>query len=217
MVANSDRRMSFIGSKSSSIIFASFPTAADPGTIQVGTFTRSFAKISDTRFSVADAYKTWYNTSSADNTLCIPIAIYGIKQKINISLSAIAMDVSTSASKCMLSDGETSVEDALTWKYIGTASGNNKVAVNKTSGTYRVLAQVGSGACFCIDIPTIALSSNTNSFQAGAMYTSSAYSGVSIGATLSAIWCVQYYESGTAKTGQVTIRVYHKDDRYETS
>lgn len=48
------------------------------------------------------------NTSS-----CIPIAIYGIKQTINLKFSAIASDISTAADHCMMSDGVTNVEDIL--------------------------------------------------------------------------------------------------------
>lgn len=51
---------------------------------------------------------------TTDNTCIIPLQIYGIKKTISLKINAIASDVSTSASKCMMSDGETSVEDAVT-------------------------------------------------------------------------------------------------------
>ena len=50
---------------------------------------------------------------STNNSMCIPVAIYGIKKTLTLTFSAIASDVSTSASKCMLSDGVTSVEDVV--------------------------------------------------------------------------------------------------------
>lgn len=55
------------------------------------------------------------SVSFTDNNTyaCIPVAIYGIKQTINLKFSAIASDISTAADHCMLSDGITSVEDAL--------------------------------------------------------------------------------------------------------
>ena len=50
---------------------------------------------------------------NTDNSHTIPIAIYGIKTTATAKINVIATDVSTSADKCMLSDGVTSVEDAL--------------------------------------------------------------------------------------------------------
>ena len=60
--------------------------------------------------------------SATDNTKLIPYQIYGIKLHHTVEIKAIAPEVSTLASKCMLSDGETSVEDELDRK--------NKSAVN---------------------------------------------------------------------------------------
>lgn len=51
-------------------------------------------------------------TKVIGNILCIPKAIYGIKKTVKVKIAAIAGDVSTSADKCMLSDGVTSVQDA---------------------------------------------------------------------------------------------------------
>jgi hypothetical protein len=80
------------------------------GLLNVGriNITRSIDYVSDTTLYFQEGYST-----ASNNNLCVPIAIYGIKQKVRISLSAIISNVSTSASKCMLSDGETSVEDAI--------------------------------------------------------------------------------------------------------
>jgi hypothetical protein len=60
----------------------------------------------------------WVTSSDTniDNNRNIPIAIYGLKSSVNVDMSALVANVSTSASKCMLSDGETSVEDALASK-----------------------------------------------------------------------------------------------------
>jgi len=71
---------------------------------------------SDTSLIVEDAYSA--TSSSAAQTITngriIPVAVYGLKSSVNVDMSALVANVSTSASKCMLSDGETSVEDALT-------------------------------------------------------------------------------------------------------
>lgn len=47
------------------------------------------------------------------NNMCIPLKIYGIKNKLQV----IASDVSTSASKCMLSNGK-GVEDVIDREYV---------------------------------------------------------------------------------------------------
>ena len=58
---------------------------------------------------------------TVSNNNIIPTKIYGIKKTINLKINAIASDVSTSASKCMMSDGR-SVEDTLTEKIEVTAN-----------------------------------------------------------------------------------------------
>lgn len=58
--------------------------------------------------------KGW-SGSTEDSTRAIPLAIYGIKISQTVEIKAIAPEVSTSASKCMMSDGETSVEDVLNY------------------------------------------------------------------------------------------------------
>jgi hypothetical protein len=75
--------------------------------------TRQITYVSDTSLSVGDGY-LGQASATVNNATCVPIVVYGIKQKVSISLSAIISNVSTSASKCMLSDGETSVEDVVT-------------------------------------------------------------------------------------------------------
>lgn len=76
---------------------------------------RRVTYVDNTHFTFGSAFIGSSSTYTSDNSVMIPIAVYGIKQKVTISLSAIIANVSTSASKCMLSDGETSVEDALTY------------------------------------------------------------------------------------------------------
>ena len=86
---------------------------------------RSASRNSDTSYSIGDCYtQNSGSNRTVNNNLCVPIAVYGIKQKVTISLSAIISNVSTSASKCMLSDGETSVEEAIAdnnkWNLVGS-------------------------------------------------------------------------------------------------
>lgn len=57
-------------------------------------------------------YSGFYN-GAQNNEYAIPLAVYGIKTTTSVKINAIAMDVSTSADKCMLSDGVTNVEDAI--------------------------------------------------------------------------------------------------------
>lgn len=63
---------------------------------------RQFFYSTDTSYSVGDGYLG----NGTDNGRTIPIAIYGIKKKITVSFDALAESVSTLASKCMLSDGD---------------------------------------------------------------------------------------------------------------
>jgi hypothetical protein len=48
-----------------------------------------------------------------NNGFLIPVAIYGFKKTITVDVSGIISDVSTSADKCMLSDGVTSVQNTI--------------------------------------------------------------------------------------------------------
>lgn len=71
---------------------------------------------SDTSLSIGNAYYYYIPNSSnpgVANNVCVPLAIYGIKKTVKIKFDALAKDVSTLASKCMLDDGETSVEDVI--------------------------------------------------------------------------------------------------------
>lgn len=50
------------------------------------------------------------SSSTVDNNYMIPLAIYGLKTTLDGTMFMMAEDLATSADKCMLSDGETSVE-----------------------------------------------------------------------------------------------------------
>ena len=74
------------------------------------------------KISFADAHLAVGTTVySTNNSVLIPIAIYGIKTTASVKINAVAMDVNTSADHCMLSDGVTSVEDFV--NEIGSADG----------------------------------------------------------------------------------------------
>lgn len=71
----------------------------------------------DTSYSFGDAsYKIGTNATVTDNNYLTPIAVYGIKKTLNLKFSAIAGELSTAADHCMMSDGETSVEEAISIK-----------------------------------------------------------------------------------------------------
>lgn len=59
-----------------------------------------------------------YTGGTTSNNNAIPIAVYGIKTTASVKISAIAESVSTSADKCMLDDGVTSVEDAINYSSV---------------------------------------------------------------------------------------------------
>lgn len=79
----------------------------------VGVFWRNFTRVSDTEYVISDcSLKDMSTSTTTNNSLLIPYKIYGFKKKLTAKIKAIAHDVSTSASKCML-DENTSVADAL--------------------------------------------------------------------------------------------------------
>lgn len=73
---------------------------------------RVLTRVSDTSFSVGDAK----NQNTTDNTVCIPVAIYGIKSSFQFKVNAIASELSTRADHCFLDDETTTVEEAITYK-----------------------------------------------------------------------------------------------------
>ena len=77
-------------------------------------FLRTVTRVSDSSFNIADGQKGYGQTVEIDNTVCVPVAIYGIKTSVTVDVSGVISDVSTSADKCMMSDGVTSVENKIT-------------------------------------------------------------------------------------------------------
>ena len=71
------------------------------------TYYRQCQYISNTEYNVDNAKKG----TSTDNTVCIPIAIYGIKKDFQFKVNAIADTLSTRADHCFLDDETTTVED----------------------------------------------------------------------------------------------------------
>ena len=95
----------------------------------VRTFLRGVAYVDETHLSIADCtYATGTTADVTNNDSCIPVEVIGHKRKVTAKIKAIAHDVSTSASKCMMSDGQTNVEDEIKLKTL--FSGN----VNFTNG-----------------------------------------------------------------------------------
>ena len=104
-----------------------YATATSPAAASNRTITCT----SNTQLSVDSAW----NAGSVVNTELVPIAVYGIKQSVTVDVSAVISDVSTDADKCMLSDGVTSVEDALTPTEYGAPADVTKTSV-ATGTTY---------------------------------------------------------------------------------
>jgi len=80
----------------------------------IGVMTRDIVYVNATTYQFGNA--TWKDMTAATQTLndyAIPYRIYGFKFKQTVKIQAIAHDVSTSASKCMMSDGQTSVEEMI--------------------------------------------------------------------------------------------------------
>lgn len=106
-----DYVMSQLAIKSKNGTMLDFASGGPGGT---QNWRRFVQRVSDTVVSFEDC-TAFIGTSSGsvNNARLIPYQIYGIKLHHTVEINAIAADVSTQASKCMLSDGVTSVEDAL--------------------------------------------------------------------------------------------------------
>lgn len=161
---------------------------------------RYIARTNDTVYSAQDAYTEQGSATSPtlNNQFIIPIAIYGIKQTINLEFSAIASDVSTSADKCMLSDEVTSVEDKLsavdtTLSSLGAAatkgvatsvqSGNANLVTSDAVNT-KVNSVVAAMGIYENEVANVSAPNNTNfcavtlpagTYIAVAVYQSSTY------------------------------------------
>ena len=84
----------------------------------VGCYNRWMTYASNTTYTIDTGYVVNSGGTRFEwTTACIPLVIYGIKNSIEFDFSAIASDVSTSADKCMMSDGVTTVNTAVTNLY----------------------------------------------------------------------------------------------------
>lgn len=92
---------------------------------------RDINYVSDTQLSVQSAYQCVGTSAyTTDNSLLVPDAVYGFKKSLDIT--AIVSNVSTDATKCILSDNVTNVDDAIdgmTWKYLDSTAGNAEIAI----------------------------------------------------------------------------------------
>lgn len=98
-------------------------------------------QMTDTGVAFGDCtYAHDSTAATTENLYMIPVRIYGIKKTVTVTFDALAKNVSTSASKCMMSDEETSVEDAIedstTWELIDTVSVTGGSGVNN----YKVIS-----------------------------------------------------------------------------
>ena len=112
----------------------------DSSSTNIYVISRTASYVDDTHYTFNNAKFHQNGSSRVDNNdYMIPYKIYGIKKTLNIKLNAIATDVSTSADKCMMSDGETSVEEAIDdvnshlIKTATTATGTTDVTGNLTT------------------------------------------------------------------------------------
>lgn len=117
---------------------------------------RGITRNSDTSYTFTDALVG--NTSTADNSRCIPVAVYGIKKTIQLKINAIATELSTRADHCFLDDEVTTVEDALNNANIIDQTPGNSVTLNFTVAGAQVQASQG----FRIGISFPFITKNTN-------------------------------------------------------
>lgn len=85
----------------------------------VRAFSRSVSYVDATHLSFSDCtMSTGTTADTTNNDSCIPIEIYIGKYDPTVKATAIATNVSTLASNCMMSDEQTSVEDELATKLL---------------------------------------------------------------------------------------------------
>ena len=120
----------------------------------VRTATRNITYVDATHLDIEDAIIMETGGSmTTNNGWCIPIRVIGYKKDLTAKIKAIAHDVSTSASKCMMSDEQTSVEDAITalgYKYkqiynSGKFTADNTVTLTDNIGNFKfIVARTGN-------------------------------------------------------------------------
>lgn len=132
----------FISEKGRGVLFT---VAATSGGAYTTNIQRTVARTSDVQFEVRDCYSQNNNSSrTTSNSNFIPIAVYGIKKSISLDISALISNVSTSASKCMLSDGR-SVENATIKSTEVTISGKT-IAGNGKQNLGSIVSGLPSGS-----------------------------------------------------------------------
>ena len=122
----------------------------------VRTATRNIVYVDATHLDIEDAtIMETGGSMTTNNGWCVPIRVIGYKKDLTAKIQAIAHNVSTEASKCMLSDEETSVEDAITalskkYKLIynsGKFTADNTVALTDNVGDFKFLvARTGNSS-----------------------------------------------------------------------
>lgn len=122
----------------------------------IRTATRNIVYVDATHLDIEDAtIMETGGSMTTNNGWCIPIRVIGYKKDLTAKIKAIAHDVSTSASKCMMSDDTTSVEDMITalskkYKLIynsGKFTADNTVALTDNVGDFKFLvARTGNSS-----------------------------------------------------------------------
>ena len=125
---------------------------------------RSATYVSDTSYSISTGYKN----QTTDNSMMIPIAVYGIKTSIQFKVNAIASNLSTRADHCFLDDETTTVEDAITWKLAGSGTSVSVDSIIDDAREFLMLASYapsGNDWTYTFNVPQIALTENKRFFN----------------------------------------------------
>ena len=144
-----------IARKGNNIIISCAFTASNGA----NALTRIVTRVSDTSYSVASAYRAVGSTAQVqDDTVLIPLAVYGIKASFQFKVNAIATELSTRADHCFLDDETTTVEDMVEdsgWETLSTYVKYRKIGkvvhIKLTSGytiassSWTTLATLPSG------------------------------------------------------------------------
>lgn len=102
------------------------------------TGSRTITHVSDTVLTFGSAELYYPSGHNTNDGFCVPIAIYGQNKQITAKIKAIAHDVSTLASKCMMSDEQTSVEDMVTTDGLHNVTTTSNVYVSEYFNYFKI-------------------------------------------------------------------------------
>lgn len=167
---------------------------------------RSATYVSDTSYSISVGYKN----QTTDNSMMIPVVVYGIKLSVQFKVNAIASNLSTRADHCFLDDETTTVEDAITWKDGGTIT-TEGVALPSDFKELLIEGNIKNiGVVLTIHALKSMLSSTAISLRSGYYNTSTANAMIAVSTTSTTIALTQATLNNETVTSATIAKYYYR-------